>query len=232
MACSGAADIPNTPDLRSLLESYERPTASIDATGAATALQSVPQLEELAAGFRAAEYVMGNVDQAISTSSARTGERIRLQGAIGLQVRCPGDAGNPVYDESVNGSVSLTLAVAENRILRSFGGEAKACVLSGNVRGFPVRIVLDGSMAFDVGGDIGLGQRWSRELLASMPGTLSVAGYEFRSVSGRLTQGKFQYLLTIDGEKTVVLQLGDDGITVRDNGGVWFCAPGEPCAQR
>ncbi|HEX2671738.1 MAG TPA: hypothetical protein VHM25_12740, partial [Polyangiaceae bacterium] len=75
-------------------------------------------------------------------------------------------------------------------------------------------------------------QRWSRELLASMPGTLSVAGYEFTSVSGRLSQGKFQYLLTLEGEKTVVLQLGDDGITVRDKGGVWFCATGEPCAQR
>jgi len=231
-ACGGAADIPATPDLRSLLESYERPTASIDAARAATALDSVPNLAELAAGFRAAAYVMSKVDVASDDTSQSTGQRVRLQGAIGLALRCPGNAADPQYDENINGSISLTLAVADNRILRSFGGEAKSCILEGTLRGRAARIVLDGALAFDVGRDLGLGQRWTGDLLASLPGTLRVDEFEFRSISGRLTDGRFQYLLTLDDEKTIVLQLGDDGLTVRDNSGVWFCAPGEPCASR
>jgi hypothetical protein len=79
-----------------LLESYERPTASIDAARAATALDSVPNLAELAAGFRAAAYVMGKVDVASDDTSQSTGQRVRLQGAIGLALRCPGNAGDPI----------------------------------------------------------------------------------------------------------------------------------------
>ncbi len=45
------------------------------------------------------------------------------------------------------------------------GGQAKACVLQGTLRGLPARIQLDGAMAFDLGGDIGIGQRWSGEFL-------------------------------------------------------------------
>lgn len=232
VACSGAADIPDTPDLRALLASYDSPTARLDATTAAATLQSSPSLETLAAGFHAAEYVMGNVDHASSTSANSAGERVRLQGALGLHIRCPGDGGNPNYDESVNGSISLTLAVADNRIRRSFGGQAKACVLEGSLLGHSARVVLDGPLLFDVGRDIGIGQGWSGELLASLPGTLTVEGYEFRSISGRLSDGQFQYLVTLGDGSTAVLQLGDDGITIRDNGGVWFCKEGQPCAEQ
>lgn len=231
LACSGVADIPDTPDLRQLLQSYEAPTASIDGTRAVAALNSTPYLEELAAGIRAASYVMGDVDYASETSSRSTGERIRLQGSIGLALRCPGDPTQP-NDESDNGSISLSLAVAENRIRRSFWGAAKSCVLQGTVRGVSARIVLDGPMAFDVGRDIGLGQGWSGELLASLPGTLQVEGFEFRSITGRLTEGRFQYLVTLEDAETIVLELGDGGITVRDKGGAWFCGSGESCAAQ
>ena len=231
-ACSGAADVPDTPDLRELLQSYERPTASLDATGIQNALSSVPNLKQLASGVEAAAYVMDNVNYASRTSSTKAGERIRLQGSLKLDIRCPGDRSDPVYDESINGSLSLTLAISNNAIRRSMAGIAKACVLKGTILGQAARIQLDGQVVFDVGGDIGLGQPWSGELLASLPGELSVSGYVFQSISGRLHEGRFQHLLRLSDDTTVVLELSEDGITVRDAAGVWFCAEGEPCAKQ
>ena len=233
VACGGAADIPDTPDLRELLQSYEAPTASLDATRAAEALESVPGLDQLSAGFRAAQDILQNdVNQASDSSSRSTGARIRLQGSIGLQVRCPGDADAPNYDSNVNGTVSLTLAVSDNKIRRSFGGEAKGCVLHGTRLDHTFRVVLDGPVQFDLGGDIGLGQRWSGRLLASLPGTLTVEGHEFRSISGLLADGVFHYLVHVNGG-TVVLNLGgDDVITVSDGSGTWFCREGQPCAMQ
>jgi hypothetical protein len=232
VACGGAADIPDTPDLRELIREYETPTASLDATSAARALHDAPALDQLSTGFLAAQRVLkDDVDRASDSSSGSTGSRIRLQGSIGLQVRCPGDADAPQYDANVNGSVSLTLAISDNRIRRSFGGDARGCVLQGTRLGRTFRVVLDGPLAFDLGSDLGIGQRWSGRLLASLPGTLTVEGHEFRSLSGLLVDGVFQYLVNLDGVGTVVLQLGgDDVITVRDGNGVWFCREGQPCA--
>jgi len=237
VACSGAADVPDTPDLHVLLANYKAPTATLDATSAAQALKSAPpleDLEQLSAGFQAASSVMDDVDQASDSNAGSTGSRIRLRGSIDLQIRCPGELGNPTYDEKVNGTISLTLAVADTQIRRSFGGEAKACVLRGTLLGTPAKIELDGPIAFDVGNNIGIGSRWSGEFLAQMPGTLTVLGHEFRGISGRLTQGRFQYLVTLnDGQGTVVLELsGDGGITVLDRAGAWFCRGSEPCAKQ
>jgi len=218
-----------------LLASYTAPTAALDETSAARALKTSPTLEELqqlSAGFQAAESIMDDVDQASSSSSSSTGSRIRLQGSIHLQIRCPGELGNPSYDDKVNGSISLTLAVADTRIRRSFGGEANACVLRGTLLGSDAKIELDGPIAFDVGNDIGIGSRWSGEFLAQLPGTLSVLGHEFHGVTGRFTQGRFQYLVTL-AEGTVVLQLsGDGGITILDRAGAWLCREGEPCSAK
>jgi hypothetical protein len=233
VGCGGVADIPETPDLRELLQSYERPTATLDVSSVQAALDSAPpNLRELAAGIEAAKYVMGDVDYASKTSSNRGGQRIRLQGSLGLNIRCPGERGNPVYDESINGSLSLTLAIADNRIRRSMGGEAKACILQGSLHGLPARIRLDGKVAFDVGGDLGLGQPWSGELLTSLPGELHVGDYVFQSISARLHSGRFQHLVRLNDGTTIVLELGDDGITLRDASGIWFCAEGESCAKR
>jgi len=238
-ACSGRADVPDTPDLSALLQSYERPTASLDVSTVTSALDSAPplaQLQQLAAGVQAAKLVLNNVNYASTTSSTKTGSRLRVQGSLALKIRCPGERTQPNYDESVNGSISLTLAIADNSILRSIGGQANACVLSGTARGLSVRVELDGPVAFDLGGNIGLGQPWSGELLASLPGTLTVDTYEFQSVSARFTHDRFQYLLHLpdkDGtDQTVVLELSDSGITVREASGVWFCAEGESCAKQ
>lgn len=231
MACAGGAEIPDTPDLRALIASYQAPTGSLDATSAAQTLHSAPPLDELSAGFKAATYFMDDVDGASDSSSGSTGSRIRLQGSIGLQVRCPGDLGDPVYDEKVNGSVSLTLAVENTQIRRSFGGEAKACVLQGTLRGVPARIVLDGPLAFDVGKNIGIGSRWSGDFLAQLPGTLTILDHDYRGLTGRLTDGRFQYLVNVD-DGTVVLQLGGDGgITILDRTGAWLCRDNEPCTK-
>ncbi|HET7546098.1 MAG TPA: hypothetical protein VFK05_39790 [Polyangiaceae bacterium] len=232
LACSGTADIPPSPDLQELLDSYERPTAVLDMSTVDATLESTPNLKELAAGVEAATYVMDEVDEASRTASTKSSSRIRLQGSVNLNIRCPGERKDPVYDENVNGSIALTLGIADTAIRRTFGGTAKACVLKGRLAGFELRIQLDGDMAFDVGHDIGLGTGWSGELLASLPGELRVDDYVFQSISGRITQGRFQNLVKMSDGKTVVLELSADGITVRDAVGVWFCAEGQPCAKQ
>ena len=233
LGCGGAADIPDTPDLRALLQSYDRPTASLDLTTVQDALDSAPNLKELAAAVQATKYLMGDdVNYASRAPTTKGGGRIRLQGSLGLVVRCPGDRADPVYDESINGSLSLTIAVDDNKIRRSLGGQANGCVLQGPIRGVPASIKLDGSVAFDLGGDIGLGQPWGGELLASIPGELTVEGYTFKSISGRLHEGRFQHLLQLPNGTTVVLELSDTGVTIRDASGVWFCAEGQPCAKQ
>ncbi len=231
-ACGGAADIPDTPDLHELLASYEGPTANLETTNVADALRSVPNFQELAEGFEATKYIMDDVDYASRTPSNKSGDRVRLQGSLGLQIRCPGERSNPVYDENINGSLSLTLAVADNKIRRSMAGEAKACVLKGTLHGLPARIQLDGALAFDLGGDIGLGQPWSGELLAYLPGELKIGDFTFPGISGRFHLGSFQTLARLPGGSTIVLELSDSGITVRDATRVWFCAEGESCAER
>jgi len=238
VACSGAADVPDTPDLRALIAKYQAPSATLDSTSAVETLKSAPTLEELRqlnSGFLAAQSVMkDDVNQASTANSGSTGSRIRLQGSIGLQIRCPGDLDNPTYDEQVNGSLSLTLAVADTQIRRSFGGQAKACVLRGMILDNPAKIVLDGPVAFDLGNNIGIGSGWSGDFLADLPGTLTVLDHEYRGISGRFTQGRFQYLLDLGQDKgTVVLELsGSDGITVIDRSGRWFCRGSEPCAKQ
>ena len=232
VACGGAADIPATPDLRELLGSYERPTASLDGSNVDAVLNRAPNLKQLASGLQAAKYLVGEIDYASKSTAPKTGSRLRLQGSLNMQIRCPGERSDPVYDEQLNGSVSLQVAVAENRILRSMGGEAKACVLQGTLQGLAARIVLDGEIAFDLGGDIGIGQYWSGELLASLPGELRVGDYVFQSVSARFKGGVFQHLVRLDDESTIVLELSADGITVRDGSGVWFCLEGQSCARQ
>ena len=233
IGCGGAADIPNTPDLSGLLADYEHPTALLDETSVAMALKSAPPLEELAAGFDAAEAILDtDVNSASDSSSGSSGTRLRLQGSISLHVLCPGELGEPNYDESVNGSLSFTLALADNRIRRSFGGVAKACLLHGGIGDVPVSIRLDGPVEFDMGSEIGVGKRWSGALLASLPGELQVGNTVFRSISARRTvEGQFQHLVTID-QKTLVLELGSGGITVRTGSGDWFCTAGGSCALR
>jgi len=250
VACSGAADIPPTPDMRSLLQSYERPSATLDGARVDDALKNAPNLQALAAGMQAVKYIASDVNDASDSSSSSSRSNLRLQGALRLKVRCPGERSEPVYDEALNGSVSLTVAVAESRILRSVGGEARACVLQQTLTGgLTARIQLDGDIAFDLGGDIGIGQYWSGELLASLPGQLRVGDYMFESVSARITNNwtatgkrerRFQHLVRLeDGESTIVLELtlDDDGlplagVTVRDSSSVWLCREGQSCARQ
>ena len=52
-ACSGAAEIPDTPDLTALQVEYDNPSATLDATTVQETLEEIPPLDALAAGFRA-----------------------------------------------------------------------------------------------------------------------------------------------------------------------------------
>jgi hypothetical protein len=219
--------------LSGLAASYNAPSAELDAAVAASVLADAPPMAELAAGFRAGQFIASkSVDDTGSDTTPTRGQGIRLQGSLKVDVRCPGFLDTPVYDPSVNGSASLTLAVENTRIRRTFGGQADNCTLRGYIGTQSAEVHINGTIAFDLGQDIGLGQHWSGRLLAYLPGELDVGDYTFQSVSARFTSDKIEHLIVLTDGTTVVLTYTDAGISVRDKDGVWLCQTGETCARQ
>jgi len=230
--CSGPADIPDTPDLRSLLSNYDRPTADLDQTSAVEALHGFPQLEQLDAAFLASQLPVDSLKDLASPAATDTGSGVRVQGSISATLRCPGDLDTPVLDPAVNGSVTITLAVANNRIRRSFGGRANACVLRGNALGQSVRVKIDGPIAFDLGGDIGLGARWSGTLLMRIEGDLEVANaFTLHDASARYSDGRWEHLFALKDGSTIVAAVAPTGVSIRDARGLWLCLDSRACAR-
>jgi hypothetical protein len=231
LACSGAADVPGVPNLESLIARYEQPDAALDISELPAALRALPPLDEIAAGFAAAETSLGEVKEDTAPAAQQSGFGVRLQGSINITVRCPGDLGQAVLDPAVNGSLVFTLAVAESRIHRTAGGRANACVLRGTLGDQTARVVLDGDFAIDMGGDIGFRQPWPGPLLFVIGGQIEIAGHSFNNISGRFKDGKLEHLFSRADGKTFVATLGASGFTIRDRDGIWLCADVDTCAR-
>jgi len=212
---------------------YDFPTASLDVDTVQEALTELPPLDALAAGFRASGYVTTGVDDAGGTASKKSGGAITIQGSLRVNLRCPGDLDDPTYDASANGSLSLTLGVEDNRIKRGIGGTADHCVLRGLLLDLPVRVEVDGPVAFDLGRDIGLRARWSGTLLMVVRGTITVGDLVLDNLSARYTEERLEYLhVRSRDQSTVVAELSGDGIRIRDQNLVWFCRSGESCVTQ
>jgi hypothetical protein len=233
-ACSGAAEIPDTPDMSEMLTAYRYPTADLDTTTANEVIAELPPLEQLAAGFRAARYTTNGVDD--GSGSSENDSALRVQGSIRVTLRCPGEGETPEFDASTNGSISMTLAVEESRIKRSVRALAKACLLRGELASLPIPIEVDGPILFDLGGDVGLRDKWSGQLLMSIEETLIVAGFDLGKVSARWTGERLEHLFERPNGDTVVAELrtlasGDPGIGLRDRTRVWGCRDGQECVE-
>ena len=224
VGCTGAADVPSVPDLSGLEESYEAPSAEIgDAPAVQAALRSVPELQELAAAFRATGALIDPIDDARQTAGQTSGAGIRVRGTIQIQVRCPGSDSTPVYDAATNGTFTLSLAVQNNAIRGSFGADAEHCLANTRLGETRLPIELDGRIEMDLGGDIRFGQPWVRSrTLFSLDGSITVGGAVFRNVSARLEEDRFEFLQET-ARGSVVLFVSDSGIGVRDQTGTWFC---------
>lgn len=232
LACAGPADIPETPDLSVLVAEYEQPDADLDDTTVSAALQELPPLDELSAGFAASQKPVDDAGAAsVPAEQQESSSDINLQGSIKVTVRCPGDLAEPVLDPAVNGTFSLTLAVARNRIRRTIGGRAEGCVLRGTLRNLSARVVLDGDVAIDFGRDIGLGQGWSRSLLIAVRGKVDVGGQSFENLSARISEGRIEHLFVRDDGSMFVASLAPNGISIRDRQGIWLCAEVGTCAR-
>lgn len=232
-ACSGRAEIPNTPNLTGVERQYDHPTAVIDQAAAEQALQDIPPLEDLAAGFRSSGYATRGLDEAESSASDDEDASLRIQGSIHVTIRCPGTLGEPVFDESTNGKLVLTIGVEESRIKRGIAGSATRCLLLGNRRGLDLPVEIDGPFAFDLGRDISLRQRWAGRLLMVIAGTIRIGDLEFSGLSARFTEDKFEYLFVLPGgENWIVAELTEEGISLRDRDKVWVCPSGTPCSLR
>jgi hypothetical protein len=232
-ACSGAAEIPTTPDLTEMQNNYDFPTASLDSDTVEETLAEFPPLDQLEAGFRASGYATTGVNEAGGTASKESGAQIDIQGSLRVNLRCPGDLDDPTYDPNTNGSLSLTLAVDDNRIKRGIGGTADHCVLRGRLLDLPVRVEIDGPVAFDLGRDVGLRARWSGTLLVVVRGTITIGDLVLDNLSARYTEERLEYLHVRSRDRsTVVAEVSGDGIRIRDADLVWFCRSGEPCTPQ
>jgi hypothetical protein len=229
--CSGAADIPATPDLAGLVADYDSPSAMLEGSEAVVeALAQAPPLAELVAGFRSAGYVLDGVEGANTVTGKHAGARLRLQGAVHVTLRCPGTGDSPVFDAATNGSVSLTIAVAENSIRRDIGGEAVKCSLKGELLGLPIPVMVDGPIAFDLGRDLSLGQRWDGQLLISLGGELKIGDrISLKNLSARFNDSRFEHLLHLPNGSTIVIGVSSDGIRVQGRNGSWICTTSDSC---
>jgi hypothetical protein len=228
--CGGPAEIPSTPDLSALLASYDAPSAMLDGDTVMTVLDDAPPLQDLAAGFRSTNYVVDGVDKVSGSTGERASDRIRLQGAIHVTMRCPGALGAPVYDAATNGTFSLTIAVAQNAIRRVIGGQATNCALRGTLLGRPIPVKVDGPVALDLGGDISLRSRWSGRLLVSLPGELTIDDrLVLTNLSARYDDNSFEHLFHLPNGSTVVIAVTSDSIRVRARNGSWVCNEAHSC---
>ena len=224
LGCTGAADIAAVPDLSGLEQSYEAPSAELmEAPAVQAAVESVPDLQQLAAAFQATADLVQPIDEARETAGETTGLGIRVRGTIVVDVRCPGAERTPVYDAATNGTFTLSLAVQNNNIRRSFGAEADRCISSTSVGGTLIPLQLDGRLEMDLGGDINLRQGWtSSDLLFSLDGTFKVGSTIFRNISARLAGDRFEFLQETP-QGSVVLFVTDSGLGLRAQDATWFC---------
>jgi hypothetical protein len=89
--------------------------------------------------------------------------------------------------------------------------------------------VLDGPVEFDLGRNLPLGERSTGRLLVVVAGPITIESVSFRNVSARLTSDLLEFLYELDDGTTVVFQLTDEGIAIRDREGVWICSSNHPC---
>jgi len=231
VACTGAADVPATPDLTTIQNQFEHPTAKLDETTVGQTLLEMPSLKDLSAGFRAAGYTTEGVNHADSEASTSAGSRLRIQGSIRVTVRCPGELDVPSY--GANGTVDLVLGVQENLIKRGIAMRAHDCVLRGNVAGTAVRVAIDGPIYMDLGRDLGLRQRWSGRLLMLVAGTLDIGGFVVENLVGRWTEDQFEYLYQLpETGEWVIAMITDQGmISIKDRDVTWGCSDGQTCGE-
>jgi hypothetical protein len=229
LACGGA-DIPNTPDLSALQAQFEQPTAALDETGVGEALLQMPSLDQLSAGFRAAGSTTDNVNTADAQAGSAAGSRLNIQGSIKVNVRCPGGLEGPSFGP--NGSIDLTLGVERNLIKRGIAMMANDCVMRGDVLGTPVRVTIDGPVYMDLGGDLGLRQRWAGRLLMLITGTIDIQGLVLENLAARWTSDKFEYLFRLPGvDRWVIAAVTAEGaISIHDSRGTWSCPAGQACS--
>jgi len=228
-ACGGDAAIAYSPDLRPLQESYDRPTAVLDAPAAGESLRLMPSIRLLALGFRAAGYATRGADDAGETASP-SDDGLRVQGTVLVTLRCPGQFREPVFDESTNGTFSLAIGIENSRIRRGISASATNCVLRGSADGLPVPVEVDGPVEFDFGRDLALKERFTGQLLMQLSGAIDINGSRFEGLSARWTSDHFEYLFELPDGTTVVAELSDQGVGVRDRDATYTCPDELTCA--
>ena len=111
----------------------------LDASNVNEVMAQLPPLGDLQAGFQASSYATRGVDEASSSSNKDENGSLKIQGSIRVNLRCPGELAEPVYDADTNGSIAVTIAVENSKIRRAIGGRATGCVLRNEILGRTVR---------------------------------------------------------------------------------------------
>jgi hypothetical protein len=225
--CTEAADIPDVPDLGTLEQEYDTPTATLDGADVRPILDAFPELERLAGALRTTDPLIDSVEDAREAANTRSGSGVDLQGALTVDLACPGREAQQSFDQIANGSLSLDLAVEGGVIKQAFWATARHCVLRGALGSLAFPVELDGPIAIDLGAPVGLSRPWQRaRTLLSLLGTISIDTLTLHDVSARYGAREFEYLSSTE-RGSVVLFVTDDGVGVRDRDTTWFCDRGD-----
>lgn len=227
LGCTEAADIPDVPDLETLRQEYNAPTAGLDGADVRRVLDTFPALERLARALRAADPLIDSVHDARDAANERSGRGVDLRGALTIDLNCPGQEARPSFDEVSNGNLSIDLAVERGVIKQAFWMTARRCLLRAALGSLAFPVELDGPIAIDLGAPIGLRQAWQRDrTLVSLLGTISIDALTLSDVSARYGPRDFEYLQRTEGG-SVVLFVSEDGIGLRDRDATWLCERGD-----
>lgn len=245
-ACVALPPAPSTADLSSLDERYDHPTGSLpdeitsDVLGAARPFLDVAsQLDGLSLIRTAVADTSEGLAAALATDS------LTVQGSIKAKLSCPGHGAMATDDAENNGTIDVTMGVADTRIQRALSGAATDCRFLSNRGGNSARITFSADLIADLGADIALGDDPSKAL------SVELSKLELSTDSGLSlpkVQDKYDFRVTdaqsievlldpsalglgLQNVGTVVLISHLDGaVGLREKRGEWRCPADDACS--
>jgi hypothetical protein len=252
-AIAGCVSMPDPPpppeDLSALAEQYEHPRGVVRVDLVERLLVEGRRRAELGGALDRLHFVRSLVVDTSSGIEERGNTReYLLQGSITATIPCPGDGPEPTADGDVNGWVRVQLGVEDSRLRRGFSGAVERCRLRVvATRTLEQRILVDATVAGDLGADLGIGNTTPAAILLKLSDVVATAFSSAGTVD--LSQHEYHFRLTDDDALEVLFDPASVGLpdvgsvvfaakidgsfALRESRGEWVCGGGGgPCVLR
>ena len=242
IGCAAAPEAPVAPEaVVALADAYENPTAMLTPATARAVVDRTQPLRGVLEAVRGLQFIRDIVENATSIDDGDI-ESLQVRGALDARAACPGWDDAPP-DQSLDGTIEVTIGVEESRVQRAFGGRATNCRFVTEVAGQRSNAVASMELEVDLGGSLGLGEPAPPILVRGTNVSGSVNGVALslgsQALSFRLLEGgAIETLVDIatlgsgmTGNVLVVLH-ADGRVSLRARDGDWMCGQGStPCTR-